>query len=163
MKQASDYLPSSHWLMKSEPDVFSLQDLVARPKQQEFWDGVRNYQARNFMRDEMKIGDKILFYHSNATPPGIAGTAEVVKLALPDMTAFDKKSDYYDPSSKESEPRWVAVTVGKPKLFKRFVSLDELRQDSQLEEMLVLRKGQRLSVQPVSKAEFLRVVEIGKT
>jgi predicted RNA-binding protein with PUA-like domain len=161
MKQATDYLPTRYWLMKSEPDVFSIQDLVARPKQEEFWDGVRNYQARNFMRDNMKVGDKILFYHSNATPPGIAGTAEVVKLASPDPTAFDKKSEYYDPSSKESDPRWVAVTVGKPKVFKHFVSLDDLRNDPAIEEMLVLRRGQRLSVQPVSKEEFQRVVELG--
>jgi predicted RNA-binding protein with PUA-like domain len=149
------------WLMKSEPDVFSINDLIGRPGQRELWDGVRNYQARNFMMNDMKVGDLVLFYHSNAEPPGVAGIAEIVESAKPDPSAWDKKSEYFDPKSTPEAPRWFSVTVGKPRAFKSFVSLDELRQHDALKEMLVLRKGQRLSIQPVTPAEFEFVVSLG--
>lgn len=151
----------SFWLMKSEPDVFSLQDLVSRPDQRELWDGVRNYQARNFMMNDMKKGDLVLFYHSNATPSGIAGTAEVVEEAQPDPSSWDPASEYYDLKSTPEKPRWFCVTVGKPKVFRRFVSLDDLRAQRELADMLVLRKGQRLSILPVEPKEFETVVQLG--
>ena len=143
-----------YWLMKSEPDVFSIDDLKGRPKKTEPWDGVRNYQARNFMRDEMRIGDMILFYHSNCKPPGIAGLAKVVKEAYPDHTAFDKKSKYFDPKSNPENPRWMMVDVQYVKKFKDVISLDELKRHANLKDMAVLRKGNRLSITPVAKEEF---------
>lgn len=149
------------WLMKSEPDVFSLQDLIGRPGQRELWDGVRNYQARNFMMNDMKIGDLVLFYHSNAEPSGVAGVAEIVESAKPDPSSWDKNSEYFDPKSTPENPRWYCVTVGKPRAFKNFVSLDTLRQQQVLRDMLVIRKGQRLSIQPVTPAEFEWVVKLG--
>ncbi|MEY2988456.1 MAG: hypothetical protein RJB13_1977 [Pseudomonadota bacterium] len=149
------------WLMKSEPEVFSLQDLCQRPDQQELWDGVRNYQARNFMLNDMKKGDLVLFYHSNATPSGVAGIAEVVKEAQPDPSSWDPRSEYYDPKSTPDNPRWFCVTVGKPRAFKRFITLDDLRARSELSDMLVLRKGQRLSILPVQPNEFDVVVKLG--
>lgn len=149
------------WLMKTEPDVFSIEDLVRRPGQRELWDGVRNYQARNFMMNEMKVGDLVLFYHSNAEPSGVAGTAEVIASAQPDPSSWDKSSEYFDPKSTPENPRWFCVTVGKPKPFKRFVSLDDLRSKGELKDMLVLRKGQRLSIQPVSREEFECVLKLG--
>ena len=155
----SDYLPTKYWLMKTEPDVFSFADLVA--KGEEFWDGVRNYQARNFMRDHMKLGHKILFYHSNADPSGIVGICEVVKEALPDLSSLNKKSEYYDPKATKDEPRWCAVTVGRPQKFKNFLSLDELKKEKSLSNMLLLRKGQRLSVQPVTEHEWNYICKLG--
>jgi predicted RNA-binding protein with PUA-like domain len=160
MRKASSAAPD-FWLMKSEPDVFSIQDLIGRPGQRELWDGVRNYQARNFMMNDMKVGDLVLFYHSNAEPSGVAGIAEIVEPAKPDPSAWDKKSEYFDPKSTPENPRWYCVTVGKPKPFKTFVSLDDLRQHDALKDMLVLRKGQRLSIQPVTQAEFDYVVALG--
>jgi predicted RNA-binding protein with PUA-like domain len=160
MSKASSAAPD-FWLMKSEPDVFSIQDLIGRPGQRELWDGVRNYQARNFMMNDMKVGDLVLFYHSNAEPSGVAGIAEIVEPAKPDPSAWDKKSEYFDPKSTPENPRWYCVTVGKPKPFKTFVSLDDLRQHDALKDMLVLRKGQRLSIQPVTQAEFDYVVALG--
>ena len=148
-----------YWLMKSEPDVFSIDDLAK--KKTSLWDGVRNYQARNFMMNDMEPGDAVLFYHSNAEPPGVAGIAEVAGPAEPDPTAFDKKSEYFDPKSTPQTPRWQCVPVRFVKKFKNFVSLDDLRSAKGLETMLVLRKGQRLSIQPVTKAEFDRVVKMG--
>jgi predicted RNA-binding protein with PUA-like domain len=160
MRKASSAAPD-FWLMKSEPDVFSIQDLIGRPGQRELWDGVRNYQARNFMMNDMKVGDLVLFYHSNAEPSGVAGIAEIVEPAKPDPSAWDKKSEYFDPKSTPENPRWYCITVGKPKPFKTFVSLDDLRQHDALKDMLVLRKGQRLSIQPVTQAEFDYVVALG--
>jgi predicted RNA-binding protein with PUA-like domain len=149
-----------YWLMKSEPDVFSIDDL-AREKTA-WWEGVRNYQARNFMLQDMKVGDQVLFYHSNAEPPGIAGIAQVSAAAEPDATQFDKKSEYYDPKSTKEAPRWHCVEVKIVKKFAHFVSLEELRQTSTLKEMMVLRKGQRLSIQPVTDEEFSIVTRLGK-
>ena len=149
------------WLMKSEPDVFSLQDLKARPKQTEPWDGVRNYQARNFMRDAMKVGDPVLFYHSNSKPAGVAGLARIASEAYPDMLAFDKKSKYYDPKSDPENPRWMLVDVQFIAEFPHYVSLPELKDDPALEEMLVIKRGQRLSIQPVEWKHLLHVLKLG--
>ena len=147
--------------MKSEPDVFSFEDLKARPKQTEPWDGVRNYQARNFMRDAMKVGDLILFYHSNTKPPGVAGIAEVASAPYPDPTAFDKRSKYYDSKSDPQSPRWILVDVKYKTDLKQLVSLDSMKADPKLSEMRVLQKGNRLSITPVTKAEFLAIQHIG--
>jgi predicted RNA-binding protein with PUA-like domain len=147
--------------MKTEPDVFSIEDLVKRPGQSEMWDGVRNYQARNFMMNDMKVGDLVLFYHSNAEPSGVAGVAEIVKAAQPDPSAWNSASEYFDPKSTPENPRWYCVTVGKPRPFRRFVALDELKNHPALKDMLVLRKGQRLSIQPVLPSEFEFVVSLG--
>jgi len=151
----------NYWLMKSEPDVFSFEDLKNRPEQTEPWDGVRNYQARNFMRDEMKVGDRILFYHSNTKPPGVAGIAEVASKPYPDPTAFDKKSKYFDAKSDPENPRWVLVDVKFHSDLKRFVSLEEMKTMAELAEMRVLQRGNRLSITPVSKKEFDAIKRAG--
>jgi predicted RNA-binding protein with PUA-like domain len=148
------------WLMKSEPDVFSIDDL--KREKTTGWDGVRNYTARNFMRDDMSVGDAVLYYHSNAEPSGIAGLAKVVDLAIPDPTQFDKKSEYYDAASKKDAPAWVMVTVGFVKKFPRVISLAELKSDPRLKGMAVTQKGQRLSVMPVSKEHYERVLELSE-
>lgn len=147
--------------MKSEPDVFSFEDLKSRPKQTEPWDGVRNYQARNFMRDDMKVGDLILFYHSNTNPPGVAGIAEVASAPYPDPTAFDKKSKYYDPKSDPKNPRWMLIDVKYNADLKRSVSLEEMKAMPALEEMRVLQRGNRLSITPVTKKEFAAIRKAG--
>ena len=144
-----------YWLMKSEPDVYSIDDLARDGTTS--WSGVRNYQARNFMRDDMKIGDLVLFYHSNAEPPGVAGIAKVVRTAHPDLTALDPRSPYHDLKATPENPIWQMVDVGFVAAFKRIVSLDELRADPALAGMLVIKRGMRLSVQPVDLAHFKRV------
>lgn len=149
----------SYWLMKSEPDVYSIDTL--QKDKTTWWEGVRNYQARNFMMNEMKVGDEVLFYHSNAEPPGVAGLATVTKAAQPDPSQFDKKSEYYEKAATPEKPRWFCVQVGFKAKFKELVALDTLRADGALKEMLVLKKGQRLSVQPVTKAHFDRVKKLG--
>lgn len=146
--------------MKSEPDVFSIEDL--KKKKSEHWDGVRNYQARNYMRDEMKRGDKVLFYHSNCKPPGIAGIAKVVKESYPDHTAWDKKSPYYDAKSNAENPRWFMVDIAFVKKFKNYLSLHELKNIQKLSEFKLLQKGNRLSVFPIEKAEFEYLQELGE-
>jgi len=147
----------NYWLFKSEPDVFGYDDLVRNKR--EGWDGVRNYQARNYMRD-MKVGDKALFYHSNATPPGVAGVCKVVKGAEPDPTQFDRKSKYFDEGSNPDEPRWDWVTVAPVKKL-RFIPLDELKTMPELAECRLLAKGNRLSVMPLTAAEFEAIVARG--
>lgn len=149
-----------YWLMKSEPDTYSLGDLERDGKTQ--WEGIRNYQARNFMRDDMKVGDGVLFYHSNTKPPGIVGTARVCRESYPDHFAFDKKSNYFDSKSDPDAPRWMMVDVEYKSTFKRLVSLNELKSVEGLEEMLAIRKGQRLSIQPVTKAEFQIVEKLAR-
>ena len=146
-----------YWLMKSEPDEFSIDDLVAAPSQSTPWVGVRNYQARNFMRDDMRVGDRAFFYHSSCPEPGIAGVVEIARLAYPDQTQFDPKSVYYDPKSPRDAPRWVHVDV---KLVRktRLVTLPLLRATPRLEDMVVLRRGNRLSITPVTPAEW-KIVE----
>jgi predicted RNA-binding protein with PUA-like domain len=145
-----------YWLMKSEPDAFSI-DSLAKEKISP-WDGVRNYQARNMLRDEMKVGDGVLFYHSNCTPPGIAGIAKIVRAGYPDYSAFDAKSAYFDPTSNEEKPRWYRVDVAFVKKFNRVLSLQELREIPDLENMQVLRKGNRLSITPVTEKEWQIIV-----
>lgn len=138
--------------MKSEPDVFSIADLE-RVKTS-LWDGVRNYQARNFMMNDMQKGDLVLFYHSNAEPPGVAGVAEVASAAEPDPAQFDKKSEYYDPKATKEKPIWYCVRVGFKEKFAEVIPLPELRATAELKDMLLLKKGQRLSIQPVTPKEF---------
>ena len=144
----------SYWLIKSEPDVFSFADLQAAPKKTTHWDGVRNYQARNTLRDEMKQGDRCFYYHSNAEPSGIAGICEVVREGYPDHTAFDKKDPHHDPKSKADAPTWYMVDVKAVKPFPRLIALGELREVAALKGMVLLQKGSRLSVQPVTKKEW---------
>ena len=143
----------AYWLMKSEPDEMSIDDVLARPQSTVPWFGVRNYQARNFMRDGMKVGDGVLFYHSSCPQPGIAGIAEVASAAYPDDTQFDPKSHYYDPKSKPEEPRWQMVDV-KAVRKTRLLSLAELRTIPALEDMVLLQKGSRLSITPVTPAQW---------
>lgn len=148
-----------HWLMKSEPDVFSLERL--KSLKTSLWDGVRNYQARNFMMKDMKVGDRVLFYHSSCEPPGVAGLARVSALAEPDPSQFDRTSEYFDPKATREKPIWYCVRVEFEKVFPHFVTLAELREEKSLKDMLVLKKGQRLSIQPVTAAEFAKVVRMG--
>jgi predicted RNA-binding protein with PUA-like domain len=147
-----------YWLMKTEPDVFGIDDLMKR--RIEPWTGVRNYQARNFMRDQMKCGDLILFYHSSTEPPGVAGLARVCREGYVDPTAFDVRSEYFDPKSNKKNPTWMMVDVEFLEKFARILPLEELRSSPALEGMLVLRRGQRLSVQPVEEAHFKEVVRL---
>lgn len=164
-KRSSAPHPSRHrgeirrWLLKSEPNVFSIEDLERDGRTS--WEGVRNYQARNFLR-EMQVGDLALFYHSNADPSGVAGVCEVVRTAHPDPTQFDPASRYYDPSSRPEEPRWEMVEVAFVERFPRVVSLEAMKNEAALEGMIVLRKGTRLSVTPVSEAHFNHVVRMGR-
>jgi predicted RNA-binding protein with PUA-like domain len=146
-----------HWLMKSEPDVYSIDDLQRDGATH--WDGVRNYQARNFMRD-MQVGDKVLFYHSNHKPPGIAGVAVVARAAYPDHTQFDPKSDYHDPKSDPENPRWEMVDIAYESHLPRLVSITELKAEPALDGMAVVAKGSRLSVQPVEPAHFAHVLSM---
>ena len=140
---------AKYWLMKSEPSVYSIDDL--EKDKIAYWDGVRNYQARNFMRDEMKVGDKVLFYHSNAKPSGVAGICEVVKEGYPDFTAFDPEDIHYDPKSKRDEPTWFMVDVKFVEKFPQLVTLAEIKANPKLSNMKLVQRGNRLSVMPISK------------
>ena len=151
----------SYWLMKSEPDVYSYAHLEAAPKRTTLWDGVRNYQARNMMRDEMKVGDLILYYHSNTKPPGVVGVARVVKEGYPDPTQFDPKDSHFDPKSQEANPRWFVVDIQAVAALKSYVSLDDIKANGKLADMAVVQRGQRLSVQPVAAAHFREVLRMG--
>jgi predicted RNA-binding protein with PUA-like domain len=146
-----------YWLMKSEPDEFSIDDLARAPKQTTAWFGVRNYQARNYMRDDMRVGDRAFFYHSSCPEPGIAGIVEISRLAYPDATQFDPKSAYYDPKSARDAPRWMNVDV---QLVRKtpLVSVATLRATPGLEDMVTLRRGNRLSITPVTASEW-KIIE----
>lgn len=146
--------------MKSEPDVFSIDHL--KKDKTTWWEGVRNYQARNFMMNDMSVGDQILFYHSNAEPPGLAGTAVVSKKAVPDKLQFDKKSEYFDGKAFPEKPIWFCVEVKFENKFKIFIPLDEIKSDKNCAGMLVIKRGQRLSIQPVSETEYKHLVEKGR-
>lgn len=146
--------------MKSEPDVFSIDDLKKNKKTH--WDGVRNYQARNYMRADMKIGDQVLFYHSNTDVPGVYGIAEIVKEGYPDFTAFDPEDKHYDPKSKQDSPTWIMVDIKFVEKFKNPASLDFIKGNKKLQNMKLVQRGNRLSVMPVTKAEFDEIVKIGK-
>jgi predicted RNA-binding protein with PUA-like domain len=150
-----------YWLLKSEPDVFGFHHLKKCKKQTEPWNGIRNYQARNFMRDDMKVGDLALFYHSNATPPGVAGIVRISKEAYPDDLQFDSKSKYFDPKSKPDDPRWVMVDVTLEAEFKTFVTLEQIREDPRLADLLILRRGNRLSITPVEAKHFKHLCKLG--
>jgi predicted RNA-binding protein with PUA-like domain len=149
-----------YWLIKSEPDVFSIEAL--RKSGKTHWEGVRNYQARNHLR-AMQLGDLVLYYHSNADPPGVAGVARVCREAYTDDAQFDAASDYYDPKSSRDEPRWSMVDVEFVEVLPELVPLDTLKADASLEGMLVIKRGMRLSVQPVEAAHFKRVLKLGKS
>ena len=144
----------NYWLMKSEPDTFGINDLINRPLQTEHWDGVRNYQARNMMRDDMKLGDQVFFYHSNCAEPGIVGIMEIVKEGYPDFTAFDPDDKHFDPKSDPANPRWIMVDVKYVKTLSRTISLKELKAQIHLADLALLRRGNRLSIMPISKAEW---------
>lgn len=148
----------NYWLMKSEPDEVSVDDALAAPRATVAWTGVRNYQARNFMRDAMRVGDGVLFYHSSCAEPGIVGIARVASTAYPDPTQFDAKSPYYDPASKPEAPRWLLVDVQVLRKT-RNLTLPELRQDPALEDLVVLRKGNRLSITPVEPRHWKLVLK----
>lgn len=144
----------NYWLMKSEPSTFSIDDLKSRPDKTEPWDGVRNYQARNFLRDDMKKGDQIFFYHSNCAEPGIVGLAMVASASYPDPTAFDPEDSHYDPKSDADKPRWYLVDVKYKRKLKRTITLQELKQHHTLADMKLLQKGNRLSIMPVTKRQW---------
>jgi predicted RNA-binding protein with PUA-like domain len=148
----------NYWLMKSEPDEASVDDALAAPKATVPWTGVRNYQARNFMRDRMRIGDGVLFYHSSCAEPGIVGIARVASEPYPDPTQFDPRSPYHDPASKREAPRWMLVDVQVLKKT-RNLTLAELRADAGLQDLLVLKKGNRLSITPVDPRHWKRILE----
>jgi predicted RNA-binding protein with PUA-like domain len=150
-----------YWLLKSEPDCFSFADLWKAPRRRTGWDGVRNYQARNFMRDAMRVGDGVLYYHSGAEPPGIAGIARVASAAYPDPTQFDPAAEHFDPKSTREAPPWVQVDIEAVKELARYVSLSDLKSARGLDKMLVLQRGQRLSVMPVAPAEWGIVLALG--
>jgi len=151
---------SQYWLMKSEPHVYSFENLIT--DNETHWDGVRNYQARNFMRDKMKIGDLVLFYHSNTKPPHVAGIAKVCKEGYPDFTAFEKSSKYYDEKSTKENPRWIMVDIEPIEKLENIVTLDDMKANKKLEGMLVVKKGQRLSIQPVEEIHYLEVISMSK-
>jgi predicted RNA-binding protein with PUA-like domain len=151
----------SFWLMKTEPELFSIDDLAAAPNQTSYWHGVRNFQARNFMRDQMQLGDRVLVYHSNATPSCVVGTATIARTSYPDHTSWDLKDQYFDPKSDPENPRWFMVDVQFESKFSSPQSLEMLRTVPKLADMVLLRKGTRLSIQPVTKLEFDIIVKLG--
>lgn len=153
-------MPRRFWLLKSEPEVFSIDDLARAKARGTFWDGVRNYQARNLLRDEIAVGDGVLFYHSNAAPPGVAGTAKVIRAGHPDPTQFDAKHDHYDAGSPPGAPRWFGVDIAFHSAFAKILSLDELRAVPGLGDM-VLFKRSRLSVQPVTADQWAIITRLG--
>ena len=152
-------MPKRYWLLKTEPSTYSIHDLAAEKNKTTYWDGVRNYQARNMLRDDLQKGDEVLIYHSNAKPPAVAGIAVVTQGGYPDHTAWDAKDKHYDPKSTPDDPRWYMVDVKLKKIFAAPIPLPELREMKALAEMELLRKGSRLSVQPVRKKEFDAIVK----
>jgi predicted RNA-binding protein with PUA-like domain len=152
----------NYWLMKSEPDSFSIDALAAAPERTSRWDGVRNFQARNYLRDEMKKGDLAFFYHSSTAVPGIAGIVKVVRAGYPDPTAFEKGHEHYDADSDRENPKWYMVDVKLQKKLKRIVTLDELRSHAggKLKDMVLLKRGNRLSITPVTKTEWDFIVAL---
>lgn len=151
-----------YWLMKSEPSTFSIDDLAKAPRQTTCWDGVRNYQVRNMLRDEMAVGDLAFMYHSSCDEPGIVGVIEIVKPGYPDHTAFDRKHDHYDAASKPESPHWYMVDVRLKQRFSRVISLDELRryESKQLREMLILKRGNRLSITPIDAPHWKFIMSL---
>lgn len=154
--------PRNYWLLKTEPTTFSFDDLWKAPRRTTSWDGVRNFQARNMLRDQIKAGDLAFIYHSSTDPTGIVGIAEVVRSGYPDATAFDPKDSHYDPKSKQDSPSWYVVDVKAVEKFPEIVTLERLRGMKGLEGMVLLRKGSRLSVQPVTAGEWDTIVRAAK-
>ena len=150
-----------YWLFKSEPTAYSFDNLMKEPDRTAEWDGVRNYQARNFMRDDMKVGDRVLFYHSSAKPLAVVGTATVVREGYPDATAWDLDDRHYDPKSSPGETVWVVVDIRADQEFARPVTLDEIKGNPRLQDMLLIRRGMRLSIQPVTEDEFDEITTLG--
>ena len=150
-----------YWLFKSEPSNYSFQDLLNEEGQIAEWDGVRNYQVRNFMRDEMKIGDGVLFYHSSAKPTAVMGTAQIVKEAYPDHTAWELGAKYYDPKSNPEDPTWLMVDIQADQEFNRPITLQEIKDNPRLQGMMVVKRGVRISIQPVDKTDWDEVVRLG--
>jgi predicted RNA-binding protein with PUA-like domain len=148
----------AYWLMKSEPDVYGIDDLAR--DQREPWDGIRNYQARNMMRDDMKVGDEVFFYHSNCKEPGIVGIMKVASKPYPDPTQFDRKSKYFDPKSSQDNPRWVLVDVRFVRKLKRNITLAELKETKGLDGLILTRKGNRLSIMPVEKKHWNKILSL---
>lgn len=144
----------NYWLMKSEPDTFGIDDLCNKPGQTEHWDGVRNYQARNMMRDAMKLGDLVFFYHSNCDVPGIVGIMEVAREGYPDFSAFDPDDPHFDPKSDPVNPRWIMVDVKHVRKLSRIISLKELKLHPELADLALVRRGNRLSIMPVSERQW---------
>jgi len=151
-----------YWLMKSEPSTFAITDLQQRPHQTEHWDGVRNYQVRNMMRAEMCVGDKAFFYHSSCKVPGIVGTVEIVSHAAPDLTAFDPQSHYFDPTSDLAKPRWLWIDVKLRQVFTEVITLNTLRQQPALADMWILRKGNRLSITPLTALQWQTICALAE-
>lgn len=154
-------MAKKYWLVKSEPSAFSIDDLAKSKNKTTYWDGVRNYQARNFMRDEMKVGDLVLFYHSNADPNAVVGYCEVVKEGYPDFSAFDPDDKHFDPKSKEEQPTWIMVDIKLKKKFKTPATLTEIKNNPKLKNMRLVQRGNRLSVMPVEKKEFDEILKMG--
>jgi predicted RNA-binding protein with PUA-like domain len=152
---------SKYWLFKSEPSAYSFDDLLNEPDRTAEWDGVRNYQARNFMRDDMKVGDRVLFYHSSAKPTAVVGIAHIVKEAYPDATAWDPNDKHYDPKSSPGETVWTVVEIQAEESLPNPVTLAAVKANPNLKDMLLIRKGQRLSIQPVTKEEYDEIVAMG--
>ena len=150
----------NYWLMKSEPEEFSIDNLKERPGKTEPWDGIRNYQARNMIRDDMKVGDLAFFYHSNCTEPGIVGIMEIASAAYPDPTAFNPREKHYDPKSKKESPTWYLVDVRYKRKLKRTISLAELKQCPPLREMRLLQRGNRLSIMPLTRKEWDYILKL---
>ena len=149
-----------YWLMKSEPDVFGIEHLRTAPDKTEHWDGVRNYQARNMMRDDMKKGDQVFFYHSNCKEPGIVGIAKIVREGYPDHTALNPEGKYYDPKSDPDNPRWYMVDVKFVRKLKRTITLQELKEITALKDMPLVRRGNRLSIMPVTEKEWKTILAL---
>ncbi len=154
-------MPKKHWLLKCEYDTCTFDELKARPDRTGRWRGVRNYQARNFIRDTMRRGDLAFFYQSNCSEPGIAGLVEITREGYPDPSQFDPDHSYYDPKATEDDPRWFSVDVEWKKAFRTFVHLKDLKANPELNDMAVVQKGQRLSIQPVTRKEFDTVCKMG--
>jgi predicted RNA-binding protein with PUA-like domain len=144
----------NYWLMKSEPDTFGINDLYNRPDQTEHWDGVRSYQARNMMRDDMKLGDRVFFYHSNCEEPGIVGIMEIVKEGYPDFTAFDPGNKHFDPKSDPENPRWIMVDVKYVRTLSRIITLKELKDHQSLADLALVKRGNRLSIMPLTEYQW---------
>jgi predicted RNA-binding protein with PUA-like domain len=150
----------NYWLMKSEPDAFGIDDLIAKPNQTEHWDGVRNYQARNMMRDDMKLGDQVFFYHSSCKEIGVVGVMEVACESYPDHTGFDSSSKYYDSKSSEDKPRWFMIDVKFVRKFSRTITLAQIKANPLLEDMRLIKKGNRLSINQVTKDEWKAILDM---